>query len=189
MKNVFSKVLFLLLAVTATSSVLAANPSPLNNDDEIAVFLHGVLSNERADNQIRIRAAICVEFNKCKEITITPVIKVAAGEEINFDKKEVKARRSQVFSGKEINERIAKLASEKNVANPKPQIAVMMVRVDASGKVLEKSDSAYLDFPKKDESGEVAKGATTSQLKNAVEVKLHKVEAKLSVVINRKVAH
>lgn len=128
-----------------------------------------------------------VPIGKCKEFTITPVIKVGAGESIDFDKKDLKARRSQVFSGKELNAKIAALAAEKKVSNPKPQIAVMMVRVDRNEKVLDKSDSSYLDFPQKDASGDVAKGAKVGVLKNTVEVKLNKLEVKASVAINRKV--
>lgn len=186
MKSLFLKTLVLVLAAGGVSAV-AANTSPLNDDDEVAVFLHSVSSDERSGEAIRVRAAICVDFNKCKEFTITPVIKVGAGESIDFDKKDLKARRSQVFSGKELNAKIAALAAEKKVANPKPQIAVMMVRVDRNEKVLDKSDSSYLDFPQKDASGEVAKGAKVGVLKNTVELKLNNLEVKASVAINRKV--
>jgi hypothetical protein len=92
-----------------------------------------------------------------------------------------------VFSGKELNAKIAALAAEKEVSNPKPKIAVMMVRVDRNEKVLDKSDSSYLDFPQKDASDDVAKGAKVGVLKNTVEVKLNKLEVKASVAINRKV--
>ena len=168
-----------LLVTLVCGSAFAAD-RPLLDNDRVAVFLHSVSSAEAGNENVRVRAAICVAFNKCKEFTITPVIAVRKGESIDFDKKDVKARRSQVFTGDDLNDRIEELAKEKNVRDVKPQIAIMLVRVDAAGKVIEKSDSAYLDFPGLKAEGEAG------VLKNTANLRLRTLQAKVSVAIERK---
>lgn len=173
-----------LFALAAPASH-AQNLNPLRPNDELAFFLNTLTSGESSVEKVRIRAAVCVARGKCQDLTITPEFSVGAGGHVDFTKRPLRQRRSQIFKGSEINAKIAELAraQARAVSNPTPLLALMMVHVDptASGIASEKSDVIYLQFPPTERAPN-----RSGQITDHIQLKLRSLSFDLDAVINRK---